>query len=123
MKKHKIVLFSLTAIVILLVSVILAPAQSQVKAAQPTAKWTYMVYMAGDGNLEHWLVQDIGREFGKVGSNNDVNIVLLSDRNPGYAPRTETGLTPGSFMSKREILPPAPRWRTGANGILATPRR
>jgi hypothetical protein len=44
-----------------------------------------MVYMAGDGSLEHWLVQDIGKEFGKVGSNDDVNIVLLSDRNPGYA--------------------------------------
>jgi hypothetical protein len=85
MKRHKIVLFSLTAIVMLLLSALLAPAQSQVKAAQATAKWTYMVYMAGDGNLEHWLVQDIGREFGKVGSNSDVNIVLLSDRNPGYA--------------------------------------
>jgi hypothetical protein len=73
------------AIVMLLVPALLAPAQSQVEAAQPTAKWTYMVYMAGDGNLEHWLVQDIGKEFGKVGSNNDVNIVLLSDRGPGYA--------------------------------------
>lgn len=72
-------------IIILLVTLLLASGQGQAKAAQPVAKWTYMVYMAGDGNLEKWLIQDIGKEFGKVGSNSDVNIVLLADRNPGYA--------------------------------------
>src|SRR5512143_3462131 len=77
--------FRAMAFVLLLVPAVMAPAQSQAKAEQAAAKWTYMVYMAGDGNLEHWLVQDIGKEFGKVGSNDDVNIVLLSDRNPGYA--------------------------------------
>ena len=85
MNKHKIVPFRVMAIVMLLVSALLAPGQSQAQGAEDRAKWTYMVYMAGDGNLEHWLVKDIGQEFGKVGSNKDVNIVLLSDRNPGYA--------------------------------------
>ena len=85
MNRDRIIPFRVMAIVMLLVPALLAPAQSQVEAAQPTAKWTYMVYMAGDGNLEHWLVQDIGKEFGKVGSNNDVNIVLLSYRGPCYA--------------------------------------
>ncbi len=59
-------------------------------------KWTYMVYMGGDGNLEHWLVSDIRKEFGKVGSGNGVNILLLSDRNPDYTSQerdwTETRL-------------------------------
>ncbi len=85
MNRHRIIPFRVMAIVMLLVPALLASGQSQAQGAEAGAKWTYMVYMAGDGNLEHWLVQDIGKEFGKVGSNNDVNIVLLSDRNPGYA--------------------------------------
>jgi len=72
-------------ILILFVSALLMPGQSQAQGVAGQAKWTYMVYMAGDGNLEHWLVQDIAREFGKVGSSEEVNIVLLSDRNPGFA--------------------------------------
>ena len=85
MNKHKIIPFRVMAIVMLLVSALLAPGQSQAQGVEARAKWTYMVYMAGDNNLEHWLVQDIAREFGRVGSSKDVNIVLLSDRNPGYA--------------------------------------
>src|SRR5512137_710653 len=84
MNRHRIIPFSVMAFVMLLVPALLAPGQSQAQGAGAGAKWTYMVYMAGDGNLEHWLIQDIGREFGKVGSNQDVNIVLLADRNPGY---------------------------------------
>jgi Clostripain family len=85
MNKHLSMPFKSMVIVMLLVPALVAPAQSQAKAAQAAAKWTYMLYMGGDGSLEHWLVQDIGKEFGKVGSNDDVNIVLLSDRTPGYA--------------------------------------
>lgn len=84
MNRHRNIL-QVIAIAMLLVPALLVPGQSPVRAAQPAAKWTYMVYMAGDGNLEKWLIQDIGKEFGKVGSNSDVNILLLADRNPGYA--------------------------------------
>lgn len=57
---------------------------SSTAITQAQDKWTIMVYMAGDGNLEHWLVSDIVKEFGKVGSGNGVNILLLSDRTPDY---------------------------------------
>ena len=43
------------------------------------AKWTFMVYMDGDNNLEpHWA-QDLNR-MEKVGSTADVSIVVLFDR-------------------------------------------
>ena len=68
----------------LLAPALLTPGLSLAKGAGGEAEWTYMVYMAGDGNLEHWLIKDIGLEFGKIGSTPEVNIVLLSDRHPGY---------------------------------------
>ncbi len=40
-------------------------------AARPTpkkAKWTVMVYMSGDNNLEDYIVKDIEEELGLVGS-------------------------------------------------------
>jgi hypothetical protein len=81
---HRTNLFRVMAIILLLVTALLVPGQSQAKGAGAGAKWTYMVYMSGDSNLEHWLIQDVGKEFGKVGSNQDVNIVLLADRVPGF---------------------------------------
>ena len=55
-------------------------------AAQPTpkAKWTVMVYMSGDNNLENYVVKDIEEELGLVGSNADIKILALADRGPGY---------------------------------------
>ncbi len=85
MNKHILISFRVLSIILLLTSVNLVPGRSQAQGVNVQAKWTYMVYMAGDGNLEHWLVQDIAKEFGKIGSSKDVNIVLLSDRIPGYA--------------------------------------
>lgn len=85
MNKHKLIPFRWIAVILLFASALLGPGQSQAHGADALAKWTYMVYMAGDGNLEHWLVQDIAKEFGKTGSSKEVNIVLLSDRIPGYA--------------------------------------
>jgi len=54
-------------------------------AAPPTqAKWTVMVYIAGDNNLEDYVVKDIEEELALVGSNADINILALADRGPGY---------------------------------------
>jgi Clostripain family len=83
MNKHKLISFRVI-VILLFVSALLVPGQRQAQGGGAQAKWTYMVYMAGDNNLEHWLVQDIAKEFGRVGSSKDVNIVLLSDRIPGY---------------------------------------
>ena len=50
----------------------------------PQARWTVMVYMSGDNNLEDYVVKDIEQELGLAGSNAQVQIVALADRGPGY---------------------------------------
>ncbi|MFM7274672.1 MAG: clostripain-related cysteine peptidase [Gammaproteobacteria bacterium] len=50
----------------------------------PTAKWTVMVYMSGDNNLEDYIVKDIEQELAPVGSSANVQIIALADRAPGY---------------------------------------
>jgi len=50
------------------------------------AKWTVMVYMAGDNNLDGAALRDIA-EMARVGSTKDVNILVQLDvwrtRRPG----------------------------------------
>jgi Clostripain family len=55
-------------------------------AAPPTAraKWTVMVYISGDNNLEEYVVKDIELELAPTGSNADVQVIALADRGPGY---------------------------------------
>ena len=53
-------------------------------APAPQARWTIMVYMSGDNNLEDYIVKDIELELGLAGSNADIQIVALADRGPGY---------------------------------------
>ena len=55
-------------------------------AAPPTprAKWTVMVYISGDNNLEDYVVKDIELELAPTGSSEDVQVVALADRGPGY---------------------------------------
>src|SRR5678815_5372311 len=52
--------------------------------AAPQARWTIMVYMSGDNNLEDFIVKDIELELGLAGSNANIQIVALADRGPGY---------------------------------------
>ena len=81
------------------------------------AKWTIMVYMAGDNNLESAAMVDL-KEMAKVGSTADVNIVVQLDRErdnitkrikvlkKGYTsptlllPETDTGEKPDPFISQ-----------------------
>jgi cysteine peptidase C11 family protein len=55
-------------------------------AAPPTtrAKWTVMVYISGDNNLEDFVVSDIETELAPTGSSAKVQVVALADRGPGY---------------------------------------
>jgi hypothetical protein len=55
-------------------------------AAPPTprAKWTVMVYISGDNNLEDYVVKDIELELAPTGSSEDVQVIALADRGPGY---------------------------------------
>jgi len=48
------------------------------------AKWTVMVYISGDNNLEDYVVSDIEQELAPTGSSASVQVVALADRGPGY---------------------------------------
>ncbi|HND49516.1 MAG TPA: clostripain-related cysteine peptidase, partial [Anaerolineales bacterium] len=50
----------------------------------PQAKWTVMVYISGDNNLEDYVVKDIELELGAIGSSANVQVIALADRGPGY---------------------------------------
>jgi hypothetical protein len=72
-------------IAFLCIAALLAPRHSQAAPPPQRAQWTFMAYMAADNNLEHWFVQEFDKEYGNIGSDENVNIVLLADRAPGYA--------------------------------------
>lgn len=67
----------------------LAAAGPSVLDPAPQAKWTVMVYMDGDNDLEPWITRDIDREMAATGSSADVQIVALADR--GSRPGTADG--------------------------------
>ena len=51
--------------------------------AQTTAEWTFMVYVAGDNDLESFIYPDIG-EMQQVGSSDQVNVIVQIDRSPEF---------------------------------------
>jgi hypothetical protein len=70
---------------ILIVFVLTVSSTGRVTAA-PAAKpkWTVMVYMSGDNNLEDYIVKDIETELAPTGSRTNLQVVALADRGPGY---------------------------------------
>ena len=67
-------------------------------AAPPAsqARWTIMVYMSGDNNLEDFIVKDIEEELGLAGSDANIQIVALADRGPAMTRVAATGGRPSS---------------------------
>src|SRR5687768_11128019 len=57
---------------------------SVLAAPAANAKWTVMVYISGDNNLEDYVVKDIELELAPTGSSANVQVVALADRAPGY---------------------------------------
>lgn len=53
-------------------------------SAASAAKWTFMVYLDADNNLEPAGIGDF-LEMAKVGSNADINILVQMDRIPGFS--------------------------------------
>ncbi len=53
------------------------------KVPSQKKSWTFMVYMAGDNNLDPNGVQDL-KEMKKVGSTKDINIIAQFDRAAGH---------------------------------------
>src|SRR5687768_16780795 len=66
--------------------IILLAALTGVAGAAPAAqaKWTVMVYISGDNNLEDYVVKDIELELAPTGSSANVQVIALADRGPGY---------------------------------------
>lgn len=62
----------------------LEAARAPQAAPAPVAAWTVMIYMDGDNDLEPWIIHDLEKELGAVGSNADVQVVALADRAAGY---------------------------------------
>jgi len=62
------------------------PKKPSQKPRKETAKkaWTFMVYMAGDNDLDSYGLTDV-KEMKKVGSTGRVNIVVQFDRRSGHA--------------------------------------
>ena len=67
-----------------LVATIAGPATVVSAAPAAQAKWTVMVYMSGDNNLEDYIVKDLELELAALGSTPNVQVTALADRGPGY---------------------------------------
>jgi hypothetical protein len=61
----------------------LSGARRALAAPPSAARWSVMVYMAGDNNLEGLIVKDFENELAAVGSTPAVQVVALADRKPG----------------------------------------
>ncbi len=71
---------------ILIVFVLVTALTGNASAAPATkAKWTVMVYISGDNNLESYVISDIETELAPTGSTRDVQVVSLADRGPGVS--------------------------------------
>ncbi len=79
---HKQIRSTLT-FVLLLVLLGAHPGHAQAAPAAQ-AKWTVMVYISGDNNLEDYVVKDLELELALTGSSANVQVVALADRAPGY---------------------------------------
>ena len=79
MRRTRVVLSMLIAFVL-----VASLAGSAFAAPVPKAKWTVMVYISGDNNLEDYVVRDIETELAPTGSTANVQVVALADRGPGY---------------------------------------
>src|SRR5215212_220828 len=71
---------------LLLMFALLMILKGNAQAAPPAqkAKWTVMVYISGDNNLEDYVVSDIETELAPTGSSANLQVVALADRGPGY---------------------------------------
>ncbi|MCG2825047.1 MAG: clostripain-related cysteine peptidase, partial [Thermoplasmatales archaeon] len=69
-------------------------------SSKAVKKWTFMVYMVGDNNLEQYLINNF-ENMSAVGSTADVNIVVQFDRHDDYDARYDDWNT-----SKRYYVTP-----------------
>ncbi len=84
MKKPTVQVVAAIAVIVVLLLTQTAPlsaAGPAVRGKPPTpAKWTFMVYIDGDNNLDAYVPLDIETELAPAGSNDDISVVVLADR-------------------------------------------
>lgn len=68
---------------ILICLLLLAGLSVGAASAQGIAKWTFMMYMTADNDLEPYMMNDLA-EIAAVGSSNAVNVVVQVDRAEGF---------------------------------------
>jgi hypothetical protein len=73
----------ITVITVLVLSSVLTGTAASAPPKQK-AKWTVMVYISGDNDLEGYVVPDLEEELAAIGSSADVQVIALVDRGPGY---------------------------------------
>ena len=82
-KRSALKLSAILAVVVLLLAqaapAVATPPPGKGKPPPP-AKWTFMVYIVGDNNLDEYVPLDIETELAPAGSNEDVAVVALADR-------------------------------------------
>lgn len=71
------------------------------ESAPKPSKWTIMVYMCGDNDLESALIKDLN-EMEKVGSMSDVNIVVQLSRSPFYDTSNENWVGARRYFVARD---------------------
>src|SRR6266540_3624261 len=70
------------ALTTLIVFVLVVSLTWTANATAPRAKWTVMVYISGDNELESYVISDIETELAPTGSNANVQVIALADRGP-----------------------------------------
>jgi hypothetical protein len=68
------------------------------------AKWTFMVYLCSDNDLEESGIDDF-LEMATVGSDSNINIVVQMDRIPGYDTRYGDWVTTKRFLVTKDMTP------------------
>lgn len=90
-------------------------AQTRIPATAK-AKWTFMVFMAGDNNLDAAAVRDIA-EMAQAGSTPDVHIIAELDR-AGHNPTQRFYITKGGGI-KKDVVVTLPETNTGDPAVLS----
>lgn len=79
--------------------------------AQSLAKWTIMIYLDGDNDLEKYAINDF-LEISSVGSTQEVNFIVQFDRISGYDSRYDNWTNTQRFRIIKDMEP------TIANAVL-----
>ena len=86
------------------------------KQVSGKAKWTFMVFMAGDNNLDGAALRDI-TEMAQAGSTAEVNIIAQLDR-AGATPTRRFKITKGGGY-KKDVIAELGETNTGDPAVLA----